>query len=55
MPNASYTPLSSTWSALADPRRRELLSLPQERPRVVGELVQLLGLSQPATAPIIGH
>jgi DNA-binding transcriptional ArsR family regulator len=40
----------STWSALADPHRREVLELLRERPRPVGELVDRLGLSQPATS-----
>jgi DNA-binding transcriptional ArsR family regulator len=42
--------MSSTWAALADPHRRQMLALLGERPRVVGELVQLLGLSQPGTS-----
>ena len=42
--------MPSTWSALADPHRREVLELLRERPRPVGELVQRLGLSQPATS-----
>jgi DNA-binding transcriptional ArsR family regulator len=42
--------MSSTWSVLADPHRREVLELLRERPRPVGELVQRLGLSQPATS-----
>jgi DNA-binding transcriptional ArsR family regulator len=42
--------MPSTWSALADPRRREMLELLRDRPRPVGELVQRLGLSQPATS-----
>jgi DNA-binding transcriptional ArsR family regulator len=44
------TPMSSTWSALADPHRRAVLELLRERPRPVGELVQRLGLSQPGTS-----
>src|SRR6516225_2155359 len=42
--------MSSTWSALADPHRRAVLELLRERPRPVGELVQVLGLSQPGTS-----
>jgi DNA-binding transcriptional ArsR family regulator len=42
--------MSSTWAALADPHRRQMLALLGERPRVVGELVELLGLSQPGTS-----
>src|SRR5436309_2093327 len=41
---------TATWSALADPRRREMLELLRERPRPVGELVERLGLSQPGTS-----
>jgi DNA-binding transcriptional ArsR family regulator len=41
---------TSTWSAIADPRRRELLELLRERPRPVGELVSLTGMSQPGTS-----
>jgi DNA-binding transcriptional ArsR family regulator len=40
----------STWAALADPHRRELLALLLERPRPVGELVTRLGLTQPGTS-----
>jgi DNA-binding transcriptional ArsR family regulator len=42
--------VSSTWSVLADPHRREVLELLRVRPRAVGELVARLGLSQPATS-----
>jgi DNA-binding transcriptional ArsR family regulator len=42
--------VSSAWSALADPHRRELLELLRERPRAVGELVTLTGLTQPGTS-----
>ena len=41
---------TSTWSALADPHRREILALLLERPRPVGELVERLRLSQPGTS-----
>ena len=41
---------AATWTALADPNRRAMLALIGERPRVVGELVELLGLSQPGTS-----
>jgi DNA-binding transcriptional ArsR family regulator len=43
MPNA-------VWSALTDPNRRAVLALLRERPRAVGELVAVLGLSQPSTS-----
>jgi len=42
--------MPSAWSALADPRRREMLALLLERPRAVGELVDRLELSQPSTS-----
>jgi DNA-binding transcriptional ArsR family regulator len=41
---------STTWSALADPHRRAMLELLRERPRAVGELVELTGLTQPGTS-----
>jgi DNA-binding transcriptional ArsR family regulator len=40
----------STWAALAEPHRREMLMLLLEKPRPVGELVERLGLSQPGTS-----
>jgi DNA-binding transcriptional ArsR family regulator len=39
--------MATIFEALADPTRRHILDLLRERPRVVGELVALLGLSQP--------
>lgn len=42
--------MTSTWAALADPHRRTVLELVRERPRAVGELVERLGISQPATS-----
>lgn len=42
--------MSSTWTVLADPHRREALELLRERPRAVGELVDRLGLTQPTTS-----
>ena len=35
------------FEALADPTRRQILDLLRERPRLVGELVELLESSQP--------
>lgn len=35
------------FDALADPTRRRILDLLRERPRLVGELVDLLEMSQP--------
>jgi DNA-binding transcriptional ArsR family regulator len=42
--------MPSAWSALADPHRRTMLELLRERPRPVGELVELTGLTQPGTS-----
>ncbi|MBV9192719.1 MAG: winged helix-turn-helix transcriptional regulator [Solirubrobacterales bacterium] len=42
--------VTSTWTALADPSRRAMVALLRERPRAVGELVDLTGLSQPGTS-----
>ncbi len=39
--------MTTTFDALADPMRRQILDLLRERPHLVGELVDLLGLSQP--------
>jgi DNA-binding transcriptional ArsR family regulator len=43
-------PDAGTWTALADPHRRAMLGLLRERPRAVGEIVDLLALSQPSTS-----
>jgi DNA-binding transcriptional ArsR family regulator len=40
----------TTFDALADPTRRRILDLLRERPRMVGELVELLGISQPGVS-----
>jgi DNA-binding transcriptional ArsR family regulator len=40
----------TTFEVLAEPRRRHILDLLRERPRPVGELVDLLGLSQPGVS-----
>jgi len=37
----------TTFDVLADPTRRRMLDLLRERPRLVGELVTLLEISQP--------
>jgi len=42
--------MNAAWSALAEPHRRAVLELLRERPRPAGELVALLGLSQPGTS-----
>jgi DNA-binding transcriptional ArsR family regulator len=39
--------MSTTFDALADPMRRRILDLLRERPHLVGELVDQLGISQP--------
>lgn len=38
------------FDVLAEPTRRRILDLLRERPRLVGELTELLGLSQPGTS-----
>jgi DNA-binding transcriptional ArsR family regulator len=50
MPMWSYTFVTTTWAALADPHRRAVLELLLERPRPVNELVEHLRMSQPATS-----
>jgi DNA-binding transcriptional ArsR family regulator len=37
----------TTFDALSDPTRRRILDLLRERPHLVGELVELLKMSQP--------
>ena len=39
--------MMTTFEALADPTRRQILNSLRERPRLVGELVDLLQMSQP--------
>jgi len=39
--------MMTTFDALAEPMRRRILDLLREQPRLVGELVDLLGISQP--------
>ena len=41
---------STTFDVIAEPTRREILDLLRERPRPVGELVDLLGISQPGVS-----
>lgn len=38
------------FDALADPTRRRILDLLRERPRLVGELTELLNISQPGVS-----
>ncbi len=42
--------MTTTFGVLAEPTRRRILDLLRERARPVGELVDLLGLSQPGTS-----
>jgi DNA-binding transcriptional ArsR family regulator len=44
------TATTATFDVLAEPTRRRILDLLRERPRLVGELVERLGLSQPGTS-----
>ena len=41
---------ATTFEVLAEPTRRRILDLLLERSRAVGELVELLGLSQPSVS-----
>jgi DNA-binding transcriptional ArsR family regulator len=41
---------ADVWGVLLEPHRRALLGLLRQGPRTVGELVQGLGLAQPATS-----
>lgn len=53
MPSVEYSnaiPMTSSWTALADPRRRAALELLLERPRSVTELAERLDLSQPSAS-----
>ncbi|MBX3061956.1 MAG: metalloregulator ArsR/SmtB family transcription factor [Anaerolineae bacterium] len=40
----------TTFEALADPTRRRILDLLRDQPRLVGELVDLLAISQPGVS-----
>lgn len=42
--------MMTIYEALAEPMRRRILDLLRERPRLVGELVDLLGTSQPGVS-----
>ncbi|MGP3926430.1 ArsR/SmtB family transcription factor [Streptomyces sp. 8N616] len=42
--------MSIPFDVLAEPTRRQILDLLLERPRLVGELTDRLGLSQPGTS-----
>jgi DNA-binding transcriptional ArsR family regulator len=41
---------TTTFEVLAEPTRRRILDLLRDRPRAVGELVGLVGLSQPGVS-----
>jgi DNA-binding transcriptional ArsR family regulator len=42
--------LATTFDVVAEPTRRRILDLLRERPRPVGELVELLDISQPGVS-----
>ncbi|MGW0518601.1 ArsR/SmtB family transcription factor [Crossiella sp. NPDC003009] len=42
--------MPATFEVLAEPTRRRILDLLLERPRLVGELTEHLGLTQPGTS-----
>jgi DNA-binding transcriptional ArsR family regulator len=42
--------VTSTFEVVVEPTRRKILDLLRESPRPVGELVRLLGSSQPGTS-----
>jgi DNA-binding transcriptional ArsR family regulator len=42
--------MTTTFEVLAEPTRRRVLDLLREQPRPVGELVELLGMSQPGVS-----
>ena len=42
--------METVYDALVDPTRRRILDLLRERPRLVGELTELLGISQPGVS-----
>jgi DNA-binding transcriptional ArsR family regulator len=43
-------PVSAPFDVLAEPTRRRILDLLLDRPRLVGELTEQLGLTQPGTS-----
>jgi len=42
--------MANTFQALADPTRRQILDFLREKPRLVGELADLLNISQPGVS-----
>jgi DNA-binding transcriptional ArsR family regulator len=45
-----FTSMATTFEVLAEPTRRRILDLLLERSRPVGELVDVLGMSQPGVS-----
>jgi DNA-binding transcriptional ArsR family regulator len=45
-----FARVTTTFDVLAEPTRRRILDLLLERPRLVGELTEQLGLTQPGTS-----
>ncbi len=45
--------MMTTFDALVEPIRRRILDLLRERPRLVGEMVVLLGVSQPGISTLV--
>ena len=45
-----YIKVMNIYEALADPTRRRILDMLRERPRLVGELVDTLRMSQPGVS-----
>jgi DNA-binding transcriptional ArsR family regulator len=45
-----FVGMTTAFDVLAEPARRRILDLLLERPRLVGELTERLGLSQPGTS-----
>lgn len=50
MPIGLYNEHMSAFEVLAEPSRRRILDLLRQRPRAVGELVEMLGMSQPGVS-----
>lgn len=50
MSHTARVTTATTFDVLGEPTRRRILDLLRERPRVVGDLVQRLGLSQPGVS-----
>jgi len=50
MPHQAYTVDAVTFAVLAEPTRREILDLLRDGERPVGDLVDALGMAQPAVS-----